>query len=57
MKRCRECAGEVYGSDPVCTGCRTTEWLDMHNPARAREVFNQARITVRNATSPVYGME
>jgi hypothetical protein len=43
MKRCRECAGEVYGSDPVCTGCRTTEWLDMHNPARAREVFNQVQ--------------
>ena len=40
MKRCRDCGAEVYGSDPVCTGCRTTEWLDMHNPSRARETFN-----------------
>lgn len=32
MNRCKDCGSEVYGSDPVCTGCRTSEWLDMHNP-------------------------
>jgi hypothetical protein len=43
MKRCKECAGEVYGADQVCTGCRTTEWLDMHNLSRTREVFQSAK--------------
>ena len=37
MKRCKDCGSEVYGSDPVCTGCRTSEWLDMHNPKRTQE--------------------
>jgi len=37
MKRCIDCGSEVYGSDPVCTGCRTSEWLDMHKPRRAKE--------------------
>jgi uncharacterized membrane protein YvbJ len=37
MKRCKECGSEVYGSDPICTGCRTSEWLDMHNPKRMQE--------------------
>jgi uncharacterized membrane protein YvbJ len=36
MKRCKDCGSEVYGSDPVCTGCRTSEWLDMHNPKRTQ---------------------
>ena len=37
MKRCIDCGSEVYGTDPVCTGCRTSEWLEMHNPRKAKE--------------------
>jgi len=40
MKRCKDCANEVYGSDNVCTMCRTNEWRDMHDSSRTRAAID-----------------
>ena len=40
MKRCKECACEVYGNDTVCSKCLTNEWRDMHNNYRTRAAIN-----------------
>ncbi|CAB4150539.1 hypothetical protein UFOVP569_44 [uncultured Caudovirales phage] len=55
MKRCKDCANEVYGDDKVCTMCKTNEWKDMHSPNSRRaaiESFNtecHRRERIKNA--------
>lgn len=40
MKRCRDCAGEVYGDDVVCSKCLTNEWREMHSANRNRSAID-----------------
>lgn len=42
MKRCNDCASDVYDSDAICTACRMREWKDQINVARAEQARRDA---------------